>query len=310
MAMAHDRTMKPLPRLDLNLLRIFDAIHAKGGVSAAAQHLNLSQPAISHALAKLRVMFDDPLFLRQGNKLVPTSTARAVAGPVRDALQQLFAALESASGFDPAHSTREFRLGLRLAGEMPRFPALVSRLLAEAPHIRLISASFRRRDLVAALANGDLDVAMDIDLPVGERLCRRFLGSGALVVVAREGNPRIADSVDLETYLALDHVIASPRPHGPGMEDLALAALGRSRRIAIRCQNAMTAWRIVASSDMVFTLPRAQATMLQTSWPMRLFDLPIPVTDSGNYLYWHPAAEADAGSRWLRSIIEEVMPSG
>jgi DNA-binding transcriptional LysR family regulator len=301
--------MKHLPRLDLNLLRVFDAIYAKGGVSAAAQHLNLSQPAISHALAKLRAMFDDPLFLRQGNKLVPTSTARAVAEPVREALQKLFAALESATTFEPAHSTREFRIGIRLAGEMPRFPVLVSRLLAEAPHIRLTSASFLRRDLVEALANGDLDVAIDIDLPVGARLCRRFLGSGSLVVVAREGNPRIPDGVDLEKYLELDHVVATPRPHGPGIEDVALGALGRSRRIAVRCQNAMTAWRIVASSDMICTLQRAQATMLQTSWPMRLFDLPIPVADSGNYLYWHPAAEADAGSRWLRSVIGEVMGS-
>ncbi len=155
--------MKRLPRLDLNLLQIFDAIYTKGGVSAAASHLNLSQPAISHALAKLRAMLDDPLFIRQGNRLVPTGTARAVAEPIHTALRELVAALDGAGSFDPAQSTREFRIGIRLAGEMSRFPALASRVLADAPHVRLISTAFRRRDLVAALANGDLDVAIDVD---------------------------------------------------------------------------------------------------------------------------------------------------
>ena len=118
--------MKRLPRLDLNLLQIFDAIYTKGGVSAAASHLNLSQPAISHALAKLRAMLDDPLFIRQGNRLVPTGTARAVAEPIHTALRELVAALDGAGSFDPAQSTREFRIGIRLAGEMSRFPALAS----------------------------------------------------------------------------------------------------------------------------------------------------------------------------------------
>lgn len=88
--------MRHLTRYDLNLLRIFDAIFVKGGVSAAARHLHLSQPAISHALAKLRTQFEDPLFVRQGNRLVPTSAARAIAEPVREALRGLDAALDAA----------------------------------------------------------------------------------------------------------------------------------------------------------------------------------------------------------------------
>lgn len=100
--------MKRLPRLDLNLLQIFDAIYTKGGVSAAASHLNLSQPAISHALAKLRAMLDDPLFIRQGNRLVPTGTARAVAEPIHTALRELVAALDGAGSFDPHNRRASF----------------------------------------------------------------------------------------------------------------------------------------------------------------------------------------------------------
>ena len=116
--------MRHLARFDLNLLRIFDAIFAKGGVSAAARHLNLSQPAISHALARLRAQFDDPLFVRQGNRLVPTSAARAIAGPVREALRGLDVALDAATAFDPAQTTREFRIGVRLSGALGTLVAL------------------------------------------------------------------------------------------------------------------------------------------------------------------------------------------
>ena len=299
--------MRRLARFDLNLLQIFDAIHSKGGVSAAARHLNLSQPAISHALAKLRDAFDDPLFVRQGNKLVPTPAARAIAGPVREALRGLDAALDAAASFDPVQSTREFRIGVRLSGEMPRFSSLVSRIFAEAPHVALASVTFRRRDLVTALANGDLDLALDVALPTDERLCRHFLGTEPLVVVARKGHPRVDGAIDLDTYLALDHVVATARPHGPGIEDMALERMGLGRRVAVRCQHAITAWQIIAGSDMLYSLPRSHAEVLDAVWPMQLLDLPLPVDRGGTYLYWHQAAQADPALEWLRRIIIDEM---
>ena len=299
--------MRRLARFDLNLLQIFDAIHAKGGVSAAARHLNLSQPAISHALAKLRDAFGDPLFVRQGNRLVPTPAARAIAGPVREALRGLDAALDAAASFDPGQTTREFRIGVRLSGELPRFSALVARVRAEAPHVTLASVTFRRRDLIAALANGDLDLALDVALPADDRLRRHYLGSEPLVVVARPGHPRVDGAVDLDTYLALEHVVASTRPHGPGIEDMALERMGLGRRVAVRCQHAITAWQIIAASDMLFTLPRSHAEMIDAIWPMQLVPLPLDVERGGNFLYWHQAAEADPGLGWLRAIIVEEL---
>lgn len=299
--------MRHLARFDLNLLRIFEAIFAKGGVSAAARHLNLSQPAISHALARLRTQFDDPLFVRQGNRLVPTHAARAIAGPVREALRGLDAALDAATAFDPARTTREFRIGVRLSGEMPRFSSLVSRVRRAAPHVALASVTFRRRDLLMMLANGDLDLALDVALPANDRLCRHYLGTEPLVVVARKGHPRVDGAIDLETYLSLDHIIATARPYGPGIEDIALDQMGVTRRVAVRCQHAITAWQIVASSDMLFALPRSHAEVLDAMWPMQLVELPLPVEQSGSYLYWHQASQADPGLGWLRTIIVEEL---
>lgn len=299
--------MRNLARFDLNLLRIFDAIFAKGGVSAAARHLNLSQPAISHALAKLRDIFDDPLFVRQGNRLLPTPAARAIAGPVREALRGLDAALDAASAFDPAATTRDFRIGVRLSGEMPRFAALVARVRREAPQATLASISFRRRDLAMMLANGDLDFALDVALPADERLRSHYLGTEPLVVAARHGHPAIHGALDLDTYLALDHVVATPRPHGPGIEDIALDRIGLSRRVAVRCQHAITAWQIIAATDMLFALPRSHAAVLAAMEPMQIFDLPLTVERGGNHLYWHQAAQTDPGHTWLRAILIDEM---
>lgn len=299
--------MRHLARFDLNLLRVFDAIFAKGGVSAAARHLNLSQPAISHALARLRTQFDDPLFVRQGNRLLPTPAARAIAVPVREALRALDAALDAATAFDPAQTTREFRIGVRLSGEMPRFSSLVSRVRREAPHVALASVTFRRRDLVATLANGDLDLALDVALPADDRLCRQHLGTEPLVVAARRGHPRVDGTIDLDTYLALDHVVATVRPYGPGIEDIALGRMGLSRHVAARCQHAITAWQIIAASDLLFSLPRSHAEVLHATWPMQIVDLPLAVEPSGNYLYWHQAAQADPGLSWLRGIIIDEL---
>ena len=299
--------MRHLARFDLNLLRIFDAIFARGGVSAAARHLNLSQPAISHALAKLRDTFDDPLFVRQGNRLVPTPAARAIAGPVREALRGLDVALDAATSFDPAEATREFRIGVRLSGEMPRFSSLVARVRSEAPHVALASVTFRRRDLVMTLANGDLDLALDVGLPADDRLRSQYLGTEPIVVAARKGHPRVDGAIDLDTYLSLEHIIATARPYGPGLEDMALERMGLVRRVAVRCQHAITAWQIVASSDMLFALPRSHAEVLDAMWPMQLVELPLPVEQSGSYLYWHQAAQADPGLGWLRAIIVEEL---
>jgi len=299
--------LRHLARFDLNLLRIFDAIFARGGVSAAARHLNLSQPAISHALAKLRDTFDDPLFVRQGNRLVPTPAARAIAGPVREALRGLDVALDAATSFDPARATREFRIGVRLSGEMPRFSSLVARVRSAAPHVSLASVTFRRRDLVMTLANGDLDLALDVALPADDRLRSQHLGTEPIVVVARKGHPRVDGAIDLDTYLALEHIIATARPYGPGLEDMALERMGLVRRVAVRCQHAITAWQIVASSDMLFALPRSHAEVLDAMWPMQLVELPLPVERSGSYLYWHQAAQADPGLGWLRAIIVEEL---
>ena len=229
--------------------------------------------------------------------------AREIVGPIREALRNFGFALTSAMTFDPALSNRQFRIGMRLSGEVPNFASLVARVRARAPNAMITSAHFAREELGELLANGDLDLAFDILHPHKKGLNQQLLREDRLVVVARRGHPDVDGKISLETYLRLDHVFASPRSSGLGYEDGELAREGLHRRIAVRCQNAMSAWNIVSQSDMLFTLPKRYAEGLLKLQDNQLVDLPLSIRPTTLYMYWHEASEADPGLIWLRDII-------
>ena len=299
--------MRRIAQFDLNLLETFEAIYSEGGVSRAARHLNLSQPAVSHSLARLREAFNDELFIREGNNLVPTAMARDIIGPIREALRNFGFALASAMHFDPATSNRLFRVGMRLSGEAPNFASLVTHLREAAPEVRLTSAHFARQDLTNLLANGDLDLAIDVAHKDRAGLKRELLRHDSFVVAARKGHPAIGETLTLDTYLKLEHVFASPRSVGLGHEDAALSRIGRERKIAVRCQNAMSAWQIVSRTDMILTLSRRYAETFQGLEGNELHELPLSLPSAEAYMYWHEATEADPGLIWLREQIRMVI---
>lgn len=301
--------MKLRSRIDFNLLAVFEAIYAREGVTAAARQLNLSQSAVSHALARLRDQFDDPLFVRAGNALVPTALARSMVAPVRAALHGVERVVAAARIFDPATSTRAFRIGLRQSSEVRIFADLVARAKAAAPGITLASADFRRSELTQTLAEGALDMAIDVPSEAAAGLCHLPLETGSLVVAARRGHPQIDGAIDLATYLAVDHVVASPRPSGLGIEDEALAAIGVARRIAVRCQHIWSAWQIVAESDMVVTLMRAHAASLRPLADNKLVAMPFDIPARPLQLHWHEASARDPGNEWLRGIVASCFRS-
>ncbi len=286
---------------------MFEAIYAQGGVSAAARQLNLSQSAISHSLARLRRAFDDELFVRFGNALVPTPLARAIVEPVRDALQGVEQALVAATRFDPATAKRGFRIGLRPANEARVFADIVALAAEQAPGVTLASVNFRRSDLARDLATGYLDMAIDVPSEATTGLRAVALQSDALVVAVRRGHPRIGDALDLESYLAAGHVQASPRPTGPGLEDEALAALNRTRHVAVRCQNIWSAWQIVSQTELILTLLETHARAMLPIADNRLLPLPFPITPRPLQLLWHRATESDPGNRWLRQLVASQL---
>jgi DNA-binding transcriptional LysR family regulator len=296
-----------ISKVDLNLFVVFDAIYTEGSVSAAARKLNLSQPALSHSLARLRTLVGDPLFERQGQRMVSTYVARNLIEPVRAALRGLELTLNQMGGFDPANSTRRFGLAMRDVLESATLPALMRLLGDSAPNIDIASARVPRRDLVAELSLGNIDAAIDVLLPLPPDIRHARLAQENTVVVARRGHPAIrkGGSITLDQYLASSHVLVSSRRQGPGLEDFELSRLGHVRRVRLRCQHYVSAARVVSETDLLLTMPDRYAHIVNEQFGNQIVPLPsgfsVPAWEL--YLYWHVGVEHDPANAWLREQI-------
>jgi DNA-binding transcriptional LysR family regulator len=294
-----------IEQLDLNLLVVFHAVHAEGGVTRAAQKLHLTQPAISHALGRLRDLLGDPLFVRKGRRLVATPRARDMIAPVRRALRGLELALDQAERFDARTSERAFTIGLRATTETILLPRLTLRLAKAAPRAKLATVSFRRHALETELASGSLDLVLDVRLPHGETIRHQRTTLDRLVVLVRRTHPAARKRrLDLATYLAAEHVLVSSRRTGPGLEDTALAGRGLQRVIRMRCQDYFAACRVIAGTDLLLTMPEHYAAIANESFGNRILRLPFEAPSLDLYTYWHRDVEQDPASRWLRRQVK------
>ncbi|SIQ47522.1 MULTISPECIES: LysR family transcriptional regulator [unclassified Pseudacidovorax] len=292
-----------ISRVDLNLLVVLDTIYTEGGITKAADKLHLTQPAISHALARLRDLFNDPLFERQGHRMVPTALTKRIIDPLRGSLQSLGSLLNDTQSFDAATSTKRFVIGLRDFMESTVMPPLMRTLAGEAPGVEVASVRASRRSLEGELAAGTLDLAVDVLLPVSDAVKFTRITVDGAAVVARQGHPAIQGSVDIDTYLAQRHVLVTTRRQGPGFEDIELRRLGMQRQVALRCQYYFAACRTVSQTDLVLTMPESYAHMVNKTFGNQVLPMPAPLSSMDAYLYWHASTDNDAANRWLRSVM-------
>ncbi len=296
-----------LRRVDLNLFVVFDAIYAEGSVTRAAHALNLTQPALSHALRRLRALFDDALFTRHGHVMQPTPLARALIEPVRQALRTLDRSVRQAQAFDPQRAERAFTIAMRDVLEAEVLPELTRRVRALAPGVSLNAVRIDRAELASELAAGTVDLALDVALQQPRSVHRARLLRDAQVVVLREGHPALGAPLDLPAYLAHAHILVSSRRRGPGLPDVALAQSDSSRRIALRCQHYDAACRVVAATDLLLTMPGLYARMANQGLGNRIVPLPLDVPPLDIYLYWHDDAALDPANSWLRELLRACM---
>ncbi|MBB3174163.1 DNA-binding transcriptional LysR family regulator [Endobacter medicaginis] len=290
---------------DLNLYRVLDAIHETGGVTAAARALNLTQPAISHALARLRVAFDDPLFVRQGNHLIPTARTEAVIGEVRRHLRGLQGIIHLHAAFDPARWEGEVVVGIRDMLESIALPALAATLATAAPKLRLISRRVATGEVARQLGSGQLDLAIERRLPPHPQMRELALVDDDLVVAMRRDHPAAAN-LSRSHYLAATHVSVAPLGE-TGTIDLLLRNDGRERRIGIVCQHYFAACQIAAAGEMLLTLPRSYARRMADLLPIAVCELPLRIRPYPLLAYWHDSRDDDPALAWLRERIADAV---
>lgn len=296
-----------LNRLDLNLLHVFDTIYREGSLTRAAKSLHLTQPAVSHSLARLRDHFDDPLFTRQGNQMVPTPLARRFLESMRPGLTQVQSAVNQFHAFDPARQRKTYALGLRDVLESTFLPQLMSKLAAY-PEMEIISQRVPRRDMETRLAAGKLDFAIDVLLPVSNQTSHELLRQDRLVVLARKGHPALLKGLDLDmpAYLGARHVLVSSRAEGPGIEDFELSRHGVQRNIHLRCQHYYAACRVVESSDLLLTMPETYARIIAERADIEVMSPPVQMPSIDVHLYWHKAYEREPALVWFRDQLRSL----
>lgn len=296
-----------LSQVDLNLFVVLEAIYREGNITRAGQQLNLTQPAISHALKRLRDLLQDPLFVRQGAHMMPTPFTRNIIEQVRQALQILEVNLSQSHGFVPEDSRRSFHLSLWEYLEALILPSLLKRLASAAPGMSIMTSRVKRRDLETELASGSVDLAIEIPMTVSDRIRQKWLLKEGFAVVARQDHPAIMGTLDLETYLGQRHIQVSSRRQGPSLIDVELSRRGLRRQVLLRSQHNFTACMVVSKTDMLLTLPERHARLLNTGPVNQIHPFPLPAPRLEAHLYWHESVENDPANRWLRQQIEEVL---
>ncbi len=299
-----------LNKIDLNLFVVFDTIYAEGGITRASRRLNLSQPAISHALGRLRAMFDDPLFTRHGHAMTPTPLARRLIEPIRQALRGLEVTLSKTDSFEAATTVKRFIVGMREVVESVVLPRLMRTIAATAPSVQISTVRAGRRELERELSTGTLDAAIDVGLPLPEDIERERLGQEWMTVVVRPRHPRLRARLDLDAYLAEEHILVSSRRRGLSAEDFELARHNLRRRVRLRCQSYFAGCRTVSETDLLLTMPRRYASLLNAQFGNRLLAFPLEVPAYDTYLYWHANAAGDPANAWLRRQLVAAWRTG
>ncbi|WP_116522378.1 LysR substrate-binding domain-containing protein [Achromobacter insuavis] len=293
--------MNNLRAIDLNLLVVLDALLHERNLTRAAARLPMSQPAMSHALARLRALLGDPLFHRTRGGLRPTPHALALEAPLRDVLAQVRRLLAGAV-FEPAASRRAFRLAMSDYGASVLLPPLMRRLRRDAPGIDLEISYASRSGMIAGVADGQLDLALAVfgETPAEIQRAVLFEESFVCVADAAAGLPST-----LADYLARPHVlVAASQDQRAAEVDAALARIGQSRRVALRLPHWTAAPAVLAGTDLVLTVARRAVEPPPAG--LTVGPVPFAIAPLGFEMIWHQRADADAGLGWLRALLGQL----
>lgn len=297
--------------LDLNLLRVFDAVMAEGSLTRAAEALAMTQPAVSHAVKRLRESLGEDLFIRSAFGMRPTPRAQQLWPQVREALVSLRQAL-APDDFDPARDPVHFRLAMADATAVQLSPGLVDAIERGASVVTMRVLPLTTRDPRRLLEAGEIDVAVGffpeavtaiVSAGADAPLRHLRLYATRYVCAMRKGHPLADKPLTLDEYCAAHHLLVSfsGRPHG--YVDQALAAHSRHRRIVLTVNQFFTAGRVVTQSDLLTVLPESllDATGYRDELVVR--DLPVTLAPAHVAMLWHRRHEADPGHRWLRAQV-------
>jgi DNA-binding transcriptional LysR family regulator len=295
--------------LDLGLLVTLEALLAEGNVTRAARRLNLSQPALSARLARLRDALGDPLLIPAQRGMVLTQRAVELQQPLHEALEGVRRVVADGAPSDPA----TMRTTLVIAASDYVQYALLTRfsiaLKAEAPMVRIAWRALDVLALATQLERGEVDLALASPDHAPAAMRQRQLFREEYAVIARQGHPAVQSRLSLDVFCALEHVVVSPEGGGfSGPADAALEAVGRRRTVALSTSGFLIVPEVVSRSDMIALIPRRIAD----GWSDRVQVVEPPLTIPGFTIasVWHDRTTNHPAQRWLRERLKTLAAEG
>jgi DNA-binding transcriptional LysR family regulator len=283
---------------DLNLLVVLQTVLAEGSVTRAAERLNLTQPAVSQALQRAREVFGDPLLMREGGQMIATQRARDIV--LR--MPEVFAAVESLLApcdFDPASAKTTFVVAANDYSELLVLPPLISTISAQSPGSRMIV-----RSVEGLVIDHTIDFALYGLPPPEGPFHARALYDEHFVMIARPDHPAMTGPLTAETFAALPQALVSPSGQGVvGLVDATLRAFGLTRHIALSITRFTTLPQILATTDLIASVPSRFAERPEVKAMCAIRALPFESPQFTMRMVWHQARDNDPAGRWLRSQL-------
>jgi DNA-binding transcriptional LysR family regulator len=302
--------MKRSVKFNLNLLHVFDAVWRHGRLGPASRELNISQPALSHSLKRLREQLGDPLFLKVPNGMQATARAKQLAPAIQSALTNIRHTICTAPCFDPKRATRTFTLAMSDISEVRFLPKLMSRLMSDAPAVKIRSVSLAPKDLMSAMQTGSVDLAIgyfpDID---SSDILQQFLFRDSYVCVVRAGHPSVQGHLTVRQFRELPHAIVNSATRTRGVVEASLRQHKIDRREVLHSTHFLSLPMIIASTDLVVLVPEPVGEMFSRCVDLQVLPPPFPIPSFDIKQYWHRAQHVDEGNRWLRGIVTEMFAS-
>lgn len=299
--------MIKLSEIDVNLLVVFDLLYQEQNTQRVALRLGITQPAVSHALKRLRTLLGDELFERTSRGLMPTPLASNFYPPIAEALAQLQESLNLREDFEPEVSERTFNIAMTDIGEIVFLPRLLQRLANESPGVSLSTVRSQNEDLKREMEDGNIDLAIGLIPQLGAGFYQQRLFMQRYVCLMRRDHPLSCSNFGLEDFMAAKHAIVVAKDTGHGIVEEQLNRAGIDRPVRLKLPHFASVPYIISESDLVVTVPDKLAKATHHRFDLSMHEHPLSFPEISINLFWHRRFHQDSGNRWLRKLLFDIF---
>ncbi len=297
-----------LRSVDLNLLTVFAAVMEHGKLSGAAEHLGMSQPAVSNAVARLRLTFKDELFIRSRHGMLPTQRAKELIAPVLQALEIVQNALNPENTFDPNQSNRTFKLAIGDYGELILLPALLSIFSQFKGDLQIQTFPEVNNESFELVKQGQIDFYFDYKPPIEEQLDYQQIGEEEVVVITRKNHPIFKTHLSHDDYLNAKHIILKFHHSSLTMlEDFLRINKRIPRKVMAEVRQYVAIPGLIMQTDCIATVPKKMAEYYAQHQAIKIFPFPFEMEKTKTFMIWHKAMNQDQGHQWLKQKTLDLI---